>query len=195
MKLIVGLGNPGPQYALTRHNIGWLVVDSFVKRLSLSTPQMKFNGYFWGPCLIDGQRVSFLKPKTFMNLSGESVLMAASFMNLSTENILVIYDDSSIPWGRLRLKKSGSSGGQKGMKSILESFNTTEISRLRIGIGSPPNKLSLTDWVLGKIPLQQRKNIDKLEEISFEALLLWISEDINVAMSRINGLNFEPEGA
>ena len=76
---------------------------------------------------------------------------------------------------------------------ILESFNTTEIPRLRIGIGSPPSKLSLTDWVLGKIPLQQRKNIDKLEKISYEALLFWISEDINVAMSRINGLNFEPE--
>lgn len=193
MKLIVGLGNPGPEYTWARHNIGWLVLDSFVNSLSLAEPQMKYKGAFWGPHILEGEKVSFLKPYTFMNLSGISVLQAARYQNLLPKDILVIYDDAALPWGKIRLKGKGSAGGQKGMISILSALQTSEVPRLRIGVGAPNENMDLSDWVLGKIPQKQRKQWDKLEDITFKALKLWLTNDLDEAMSKINGLNFDEE--
>lgn len=190
MKLIVGLGNPGLEYNWTRHNIGWHIIDSYVENFSLGKPQMKFRGYFWGPTLIKGQKVSFLKPKTYMNLSGESVLQATTYMNLSVKNILIVYDDVALPWGKIRLKNNGTAGGQKGMASILNVLKTTDVPRLRIGIGSPTEEVALDDWVLGKIPPEQRRIFDLLKDISLKALNLWLFNSIDIAMSKINGSNF-----
>ena len=195
MKLIVGLGNPGAEYIWTRHNIGWHVLDSYVKNFSLDRSSIKFKGYFWGPTLIKGQKVTFLKPKTYMNLSGESVLQAVTYMKLSTKDILVVYDDVDLPWGKIRLKKNGSAGGHKGMSSILSLLKTTDVPRLRIGIGTPSEKIALDAWVLGKIPAEQRESFDKLKDVSIKALDLWLFNGIEVAMCKINGLNFEPEEA
>lgn len=191
MKLVVGLGNPGVEYAWTRHNAGWLIIDSFVNRLSLSEPRMKFKGAFWGPVVMGGEKVSFLKPYTYMNLSGTSVIEAVRYQNIEPEDILVIYDDVSLPFGRIRMREKGSAGGQKGMISILGALQTLEIPRLRIGIGAPEGSIAMADWVTGKLPPNQRAKWDNLEDIAWDALNIWLKEDIQKAMSKINGLKFD----
>ena len=193
MKLIVGLGNPGVEYAWTRHNAGWLIVDSFVSKLGLAEPQMKFKGAFWGPVLIEGQKVSMLKPYTYMNLSGLAVLEAVRYQNIAPGDVLVIYDDASLPFGRIRIREHGSAGGQKGMMSILGALQTLEVPRLRIGVGVPQGSVDMADWVLGRIPSNQRKQWGKLEDIAWNAVNLWLRQDIQKAMSVINGLKLENE--
>jgi len=193
MKLIVGLGNPGQEYAWTRHNAGWLMIDSFVRRLSLGEPQLKFRGAFWGPVLHEGERISMLKPCTYMNLSGLSVLEAVRYQNLSPSDVLVIYDDAALPFGKLRMRPGGSAGGQKGMMSILGALGTLEVPRLRIGVGSPRGSEDMSDWVLGNIPKEQRAKWHELEDIAWEALNLWLKYGLEKAMSKINGLKLKNE--
>ena len=187
MKLIVGLGNPGYEYVWTRHNAGWTIVDSFVARLGLREPQIKFRGADWGPVICCGERVSFLEPHTYMNLSGLSVGEAARYQNLAPEDILVISDDVALPFGRIRMRKSGSAGGQNGLKSIIGALGTLDVPRLRVGIGSPDGRMDLKDWVLGKIPQEQRREWHKIEDAAWEALVLWLSGDADRAMSKANG--------
>lgn len=193
MKLIVGLGNPGVEYAWTRHNAGWLMIDSFVGRLGLGEPQMKFKGAFWGPVLYDYEKISLLKPYTYMNLSGLSVLEAVRYQNLGPSDVLVIFDDAALPFGRVRMRERGSAGGQKGMMSILGALQTLDVPRLRIGVGLPEGSVDMSDWVLGRIPTQQRDKWHKLEDIAWEALDLWLKNDIQKAMSKINGLKLEDD--
>lgn len=193
MKLIVGLGNPGVEYAWTRHNSGWLMIDGFVSRLSLGSPQNKFQGDFWGSVTCEGERVSFLKPHTYMNLSGLSVAEAVKYQNIAPCDVLVVFDDVSIPFGKLRMREKGSAGGQNGMKSIIAALDTLEIPRLRVGIGRPGQDVDMIHWVLGEIPKQQRAMWDKLTDAAWDAVLLWIKGDIQSAMCKINGINFVEE--
>ena len=187
MKLIVGLGNPGYEYVWTRHNAGWLIVDSFVARLALHEPQIKFRGAYWGPALCFDERVAFLEPHTYMNLSGLSVSEAVRYGNIELSDLLIISDDSALPFGRIRMRKSGSAGGQNGLKSILGALGTLDVPRLRIGTGSPEGKMEMKEWVLGKIPPEQRRDWHKLEDAAWEALGLWIREGIDKAMTKANG--------
>lgn len=193
MKLIVGLGNPGVEYALTRHNAGWLMVDSFVSRLGLSEPQAKFKGAFWGPVLHNGEKISLLKPYTYMNLSGLSVAEAVRYQNIEPSEVLVIYDDAALPFGRVRIREKGSAGGQKGMMSILGALKTLEVPRLRIGVGEPQGPINMADWVLGRIPPGQKELWCKLEDVAWEALNIWLKYDIQKAMSTINGLRLDDQ--
>lgn len=193
MKLIVGLGNPGVEYAWSRHNAGWLIIDSFVTRLRLSEPQTKFKGAYWGPLLHDGEKISFLKPYTYMNLSGLSVTEAVRYQNLEPSEVLVIYDDAALPFGKVRIRDKGSAGGQKGMMSILGALGTLEIPRLRIGVGEPQGPVNMADWVLGRIPPGQKEIWHKLEDVAWEALNLWLKYDIQKAMSSINGLKINDQ--
>lgn len=187
MKLIVGLGNPGQEYAWTRHNAGWMIVDSFVSRLSLREPQMKFRGSYWGPVICCGERVGFLKPNTYMNLSGLSVGEAARYQNLEPSDILIISDDVALPFGRVRMRRSGSAGGQKGLKSVIGALGTLDVPRLRIGMGAPAGHGDLKDWVLGRIPKAQQKEWYKIEDIAWEALELWLQGNMDRAMEKANG--------
>lgn len=191
MKLIVGLGNPGVEYAWTRHNAGWLILDSFVSRLGLSEPRMKFKGAFWGPVLHNGEKISLLKPYTYMNLSGSAVAEAARYQNIEPSDILVIYDDAALPFGRVRIREKGSAGGQKGMMSILGALGTLDVPRLRIGVGEPQGSANMADWVLGRIPSGQKGLWPKLEDVAWEALNIWLKDDIQKAMSSINGLRLD----
>ena len=191
MKLIVGLGNPGVEYAWTRHNAGWLILDSFVSRLGLSEPRMKFKGAFWGPVLHNGERISLLKPYTYMNLSGLAVAEAVRYQNIEPSDILVIYDDAALPFGRVRIREKGSAGGQKGMMSILGALGTLDVPRLRIGVGEPQGSANMADWVLGRIPSGQKGLWPKLEDVAWEALNIWLKDDIQRAMSSINGLRLD----
>jgi len=193
MKLIVGLGNPGVEYAWSRHNSGWLIIDSFVTRLGLSEPQAKFKGAYWGPILHDGEKISLLKPYTFMNLSGLSVIDAVRYQNLEPSEVLVIYDDAALPFGKVRIRDKGSAGGQKGMMSILGALQTLEVPRLRIGVGEPQGSVNMADWVLGRIPSGQKEIWHKLEDIAWEALNMWLKHDIQKAMSSINGLKINDQ--
>ena len=193
MKLIVGLGNPGVEYAWTRHNAGWLMIDTFVSRLGLSEPQAKFKGAFWGPILHNGERISLLKPYTYMNLSGLSVAEAVRYQNIEPSEVLVIYDDAALPFGRVRIREKGSAGGQKGMMSILGALKTLEVPRLRIGVGEPQGPINMADWVLGRIPPGQNELWCKLEDVAWEALNIWLKYDIQKAMGSINGLKLNDQ--
>lgn len=174
MKLIVGLGNPGPEYAWSRHNAGWLALDAFVRREGLSEPRMKFGGAFWPAVPLEGERVAFLKPFTYMNLSGRSVSEAAKYHDVDPSDILVVFDDVAIPFGKLRYRASGSAGGQKGMISIIASLGTPDIPRLRIGVGAPKPQMEMADWVLGKFPKEQRDDWPLVDDLAWDALKRWL---------------------
>lgn len=191
MKLIVGLGNPGEQYAWTRHNVGWLVLDSIVSRLRLGEPRMKFRGAFWGPLTVEGERISLLKPYTYMNLSGLSVHEAIKYQNIEPADVLVIFDDAALPFGRLRMRGQGSAGGQKGMISILGALGTLEVPRLRIGIGAPVSGMEMSDWVLGGIPKEQRKTLERISDAVWDGLTLWFKAGIQSAMASVNSFRSE----
>ncbi len=147
IRLVVGLGNPGKEYEKTRHNVGWWVIDKLSEDLGFSLSREKFKGIY-GEKLLSGNKVFFLKPLTYMNRSGESVSEFARFFKIEPAEILVIYDDLDLPLGKLRLRLKGSSGGHKGVQSVIEKLGTSEFPRLRIGIGRPATKDEVVNYVL-----------------------------------------------
>lgn len=174
MKLVVGLGNPGPEYAWSRHNAGWLMLDSYVRRIGLGEPRMQFGGAFWPASIIEGERVAFLKPFTYMNLSGKSVSQAAGYFDILPSDVLVVFDDVALPFGSVRYRESGSAGGQKGMISIIASLDTMDIPRLRIGVDSPDGRMDVKDWVLGNFPNVQREQLPKVEDLAWDGFKRWL---------------------
>lgn len=186
MKLLVGLGNPGEQYAWTRHNVGWLILDSIIGRLGLGEPRMRFRGALWGPLMVEGERLFLLKPCTYMNLSGLSVLEAVKYHNAEPGDVLVMLDDVALPFGRLRMREKGSAGGQKGLISILGALGTLEVPRLRVGIGAPAAGTEMSDWVLGRIPKEQKLLLNKIEDSVWDGVTLWLKEGIQKAMASVN---------
>lgn len=185
MKLIVGLGNPGKQYKNTRHNIGYLMLDELAKRENVKfSKKMKFKGQFI-QTIIKNEQVILLKPITFMNLSGQSVQLVKKFYNINDEDILVIYDDLDLPTGKIRFKQKGSSGGHKGIKSIISCINSQDFHRLKIGIDRDDN-IPVVDYVVGKFTKDQIDNIAKVIDISLDALDNWISNEITFVMNKYN---------
>ncbi len=150
MYLIAGLGNPGTQYEMTRHNIGFEVIDYMASEYNTSVKKLKFKGLY-GETSIGGEKVILLKPQTYMNLSGESIREFASFFKIPVENIIVISDDINLEAGRLRIRKKGSAGGHNGLKSIIYQLNSEEFPRIRVGVdGSLREKMELADFVLAR---------------------------------------------
>jgi len=184
-KLIVGIGNPGPEYARTRHNIGFRVVDLLAKQLGVKREEARFKGVF-AAAKLDGLTVGLLKPLTYVNLSGQSVREAVNRLNLATEQILVVLDDAQIPLGKLRLRAKGSSGGHKGLQSIIEALQTENIPRLRIGIGSPPEGVDMATYVLSPFEPEEEAIIAETVEIAAEAAKVWAKDGIEIAMQRFN---------
>ncbi len=189
MKLVVGLGNPGIDYVWTRHNAGQIILSYFVETLCLGQPKHNFQGDFW-EAFLDGQKIGFLFPHTFMNLSGLAVAEAVNYYKLSPDDVLVISDDVSLSFGRIRLRKNGSAGGQKGLASILGALGTFDVSRLRIGIGTPLSvpgkKINLVSWVLGKFPENQQEAFPSIQTVCFDVLKLWAAGEIDIAMNMAN---------
>ena len=147
MKLIVGLGNPGNEYVYTRHNIGFLILDSYLGDVEWKE---KFNGLYY-TSMLNGEKIIFLKPQTYMNLSGNSVKEFVRFFKIDFNDILVIHDDKALPFGKTRLKKNTSDGGHNGIKSITNSLKSDSYCRLKFGISSDgSSKIVLKDFVLGK---------------------------------------------
>lgn len=186
MRLIVGLGNPGVEYALTRHNVGWMILDRFIDSHSLGVPSLKFDGMVWGPEFICGEKCIFLKPLTYMNLSGKSVGQVCRFYKIEPEDVLVVSDDVALPFGKLRLRTKGSAGGHNGLASILGALQTLNVPRLRVGVGAVPMGRDMISWVIGTFPSEERSLLPDVLDEAVNAVELWLKEEIQSAMSLIN---------
>ncbi len=185
MKLIVGLGNPGKKYDKTRHNIGFMVLDEFVKKEKLNfSLKQKFKGELI-QTNIKNEAVILLKPNTFMNLSGESVLAVKQFYNISDEDILVIYDDLDLACGKIRIKQKGSSGGHNGLKSIINCIGSENFHRLKIGIDRD-ELIPVIDYVLGKFTKEQKMEISHVITESTETIYDWLDNDVVYVMNKYN---------
>ena len=188
--LVVGLGNPGMGYVFTRHNAGFLAMDFLAEKLGVELKQSKFKSLTTAAA-IGGRRVLLMKPQTYMNNSGEAVRAAADFYHIPPENILVISDDAAQEPGRMRVRRSGSDGGQKGLRSIIEHLGTDVFPRIRIGVGQKPRAdYDMADWVLGKIPEEDQKKLFSVFGCVADAVPLILNGGIEDAMSKFNGVKF-----
>jgi peptidyl-tRNA hydrolase, PTH1 family len=185
MKLVVGLGNPGRRYEGTRHNMGYAVVAQLARKFGTSRAKTKFQGEVVEADL-QGQKALLLAPSTYMNLSGASVLAARDFYRIPNDDLLVICDDLNLPLGKLRVRAGGSSGGQKGLEDIIRRLGTEEFSRLRIGIGSPPEGWEWADFVLAKFSKQELEVMEQAVSRAAEAALLWASQGTEACMNQYN---------
>jgi PTH1 family peptidyl-tRNA hydrolase len=184
MKLIAGLGNPGGQYAETRHNVGFLLLDSLAEDLKVDF-RPKFQGLV-AESQIGGEKVYLLKPQTYMNLSGRSVRELVQFYKIPPEDILVVYDDMDLPLGRLRLRTSGSAGGHNGIKSMLAELGTENFWRLKVGIGRPPAGWDSARYVLAAFAKEELGTLDDVLERGIQAVTLWVKGDGTKAMNEYN---------
>lgn len=184
MKLIVGLGNPGKEYELTRHNSGFRVVDAFVDDIGIDFSKNDFDGVY-AKFKLDDEDIVVFKPLTFMNLSGTAVQKIVHFFKIDLDDIVVVYDDMAIKPGEIRLRLEGSSGGQKGMQNIIDCLGSQNIKRIRIGIGEP--EFNVIDYVLGKPNKEDSAKIDKAIDKAVSALKEYLNNDFQNAMSKYNG--------
>ena len=189
MRLIAGLGNPGTQYALTRHNIGWDVIDSITGSLNAGHPSVRFEGAVWGPLDVRGEKVIFLKPYTYMNNSGISIRQAAAFYKIPHEDVLVVLDDINLPLGKMRLRARGSAGGHNGLKSIIAHLGSQDFPRLRIGVDHCPPHYDQAAWVLGHFSKGDRDTVDRAVSYASDFCLDWCITDIERLMNRVNSCN------
>ena len=185
--LIVGLGNPGDNYSRTRHNVGFRAVDRLADRLGVRLDRAKFRGLY-AQTLWQGQKLILLKPQTFMNASGLSVMDAARFYKLPPERVLVLFDDVSLEVGRLRIRPSGSAGGHNGIKSIIGALNSESFPRVKIGVGAKPcAEYDLADWVLSNFTASEEKRlVPALDDAGLAALEL-LRNGVSEAANRFNG--------
>ena len=184
--LIVGLGNPGLQYEDTRHNAGFMSVDLLAKKYDFEFSKHKFDSVC-GEFKVKDKRILVIKPQTFMNASGKAVIAAKTFYKIPNENIIVIHDDMMLDVGKIRMRRKGSDGGQKGMRDIIELSGTDEIMRIKVGVGKKPRPdYDVVSWVLGKFPSEQTEDLNKALEKSVKAVNEIIMRGIDSAMNKYN---------
>lgn len=186
-KLVVGLGNPGPKYQGTRHNVGFELVDRLMAGGGGGNFSRKFEGLI-AEVEIDHHRVLLLKPETYMNLSGRSVGQVVRFHKLDPADLLVVCDDLNLPVGKLRIRPGGSDGGQKGLRDITAHLGTDQFPRLRIGIGEPPPGHAV-DYVLSRFRGSERNVMDDALILASQAVAVWTIQGVSAAMNRFNGLS------
>lgn len=185
MKLIIGLGNPGTEYNQTRHNVGFEAIDALAKKYHINPNRSKFKS-FYGEGKIGSEKVILVKPQTYMNLSGEAAKAFATWYKIDPKDILIIYDDVSLPPGRLRIRLKGSAGGHNGIKSIINHFGTDEFERIKIGVGEKPQGWNLADYVLSRFTNLELKTIDQVMEDVVGATEMIIKEGMQEAMNKYN---------
>jgi PTH1 family peptidyl-tRNA hydrolase len=190
LSVIVGLGNPGTRYEGTRHNIGWMAIDTLARRHAIALNKVEHKAQT-GTGMIAGERVLLAKPMTFMNLSGDSVVPLARFYKVPPDRIVVLHDDLDIPFGVLRIRKTGSSGGQRGLRHIIERMGTQDIPRMRMGIGRPPGRIDPSDYVLMPFRGDDAIIAQELIDRTADAVEMWLRAGIDAAMNRYNPA---PEG-
>ena len=185
--LIVGLGNPGMEYTHTRHNCGFLAIDMLADTMDCKIDKGKFQGLY-GQTVYKGTKIFLLKPQTYMNLSGRSVLQMSAYFNIPPERIIVLFDDISLEPGRLRVRADGSAGGHNGIKSIIQELGSQAFPRVKIGVGAKPNpEQDLADWVLSGFSAAEKKALEKSLGWAGEASLCIIERSVAEAANRYNG--------
>lgn len=184
--LIVGLGNPGKEYAFTRHNAGFLTLDYLSDTLNVKINRSKFKALI-SEAAIGDKRVLLMQPQTFMNNSGEAVAEAVKFYKIKPENVIVIFDDISLPVGKMRIRKNGSAGGHNGIKSIIAHLGTQEFPRVKIGVGEKPHKeMDLADWVLSRFSQDDQKVLFEKFGDAAAAVKLMVAGKTDEAMNKFN---------
>ncbi len=186
MYVIIGLGNPGKKYELTRHNIGFMTIDRLSEKWNIPVRQIKYKALI-GKGHYNGQSVILVKPQTFMNLSGESVRDIVEYYDVPSENIIVIYDDIDTEWGKLRIRKKGSSGSHNGMKNIIYLLCDDQFPRVRIGIGKPRVGEDLGQYVLSRFAKYEYDVLKKVVCRAADAIEMMIDKNVDIAMNRYNG--------
>ena len=185
--LIVGLGNPGKEYERTRHNAGFRAIDVLSEKLGCKIDRLKFQGLY-AQTNYQGTKLFLLKPQTFMNLSGRSVLQLSAYFNIPPERIIVMFDDISLPPGRLRIRANGSAGGHNGIKSIIHEVGSQDFPRVKIGVGAKPHpEQDLADWVLSSFSAKEDKDLSSALVRSADAALCIIDHSVSEAANRYNG--------
>lgn len=185
--IVVFLGNPGPRYRGTRHNVGFQTAEAAERDTGARLLRARFSA-LTDQTQVEGQRLLLMKPQTYMNLSGEAVAQAAAFYKLPPERVVVVSDDVALPLGKLRVRPSGSAGGHNGLKSIIERLGSDAFPRVRIGVGAPPHPdYDMADWVLGVFRNQDAETIAAAEERAWQAVKRLITAGPDRAMSEFNG--------
>jgi len=184
--LVVFLGNPGLEYAGTRHNVGFMAADELEKSKGVKINKFRFRS-LTARCELGGSEVLLMKPQTYMNLSGEAVSEAARFYKIPPERVLVVSDDVALPLGKLRVRTHGSAGGHNGLRSIISHLGSEMFPRVRIGVGSPPHpEYDMADWVLGKFSGQDAKTIAEAVRLAAEAVESYIRDGAQKTMNKYN---------
>jgi PTH1 family peptidyl-tRNA hydrolase len=183
MKMVVGLGNPGKEYARTRHNIGFMVLDRIRKEFTTSTERSRFRSNITEGTL-GGEKVVLVAPQTYMNLSGHAVREARNWFHVPNDDLIVVYDDMDLPFGTLRMRGSGSAGGHNGLQSIIEQLGTNEIARLKVGIGRP--RSGAVGHVLSRFGPEEEAALPELIDRSADAVRLWMDRGLITAMNEVN---------
>ena len=185
--MIVGLGNPGKDYEKTRHNVGFRSTDLLAGLLKTKIDRLKFKA-LTRMVTYNGMKVLLVQPQTYMNLSGAAVSALATYYKVKPERILVIFDDISLPVGRIRIRKDGSAGGHNGIKSIIQSLGTDQFPRVKVGVGAKPHPdYDLADWVLSKFSAQEEKDLAPAMENAAKASLMVVDQGLEKAASAFNG--------
>ena len=185
--LIVGLGNPGREYERSRHNCGFRALDLIAESLGCKTDKLKFQGLYC-QTTYNGKKLFLLKPQTYMNLSGRSVLQLSAYFNIPPQRIIVLFDDISLPPGRLRIRADGSAGGHNGIKSIIQEVGSQDFPRVKSGVGAKPNpEYDLADWVLSSFSTQEEKALSVSLKNAADAALAIIDHGVPEAANKFNG--------
>ena len=186
MFVIAGLGNPGGKYEKTRHNVGFQVLDRLAGKYNIEINKKRHHA-FCGTGIMEGTKVLFVKPQTFMNLSGESIGEVVRFYGVDAKTeLIVVYDDVSLAPGQIRIRKKGSAGGHNGVKSLIQHLGTQECMRIRIGVGEKPEGYDLADYVLGHFTSEEVKKIKESAVLANEAVRLIVWDETEAAMNRFN---------
>lgn len=189
MKLLVGLGNPGPAYAGTRHNAGAAVLEHFARQQQLSVQELRFEARF-GTGRVAGEQVALLLPETYMNRSGDAVAGALRGLGISepARDLLVIFDDIDLPFAHLRMRRTGGAGGHRGVADVIARLGTRDFARLRFGVGRPPRDVIATDYVLSPFEADEREQLPAALEAAAHATEAFVRLGVNMAMDRTNRL-------
>ncbi len=188
MYLIVGLGNPEPEYANTRHNMGFDVINKLAKKNDISLNKTKYNAIY-GTGIIKNEKVILIKPQTFMNNSGESAVEFVRFYKEPLEKVIVVYDDMDTDIGKIRVRAKGGPGSHNGMKSMVYELKSGDFARIRVGIGRPKDEFDRIDYVIGKIPDAEYITLQEGEDLAVDAVEYWIENGIDNTMNKYNTYN------
>ena len=186
MFLIVGLGNPEQEYANTRHNMGFDTVNKLAKDYNIEINRHKFKGLY-GKGIIEKNEVIILKPQTYMNLSGESIIEIMDYYKIELEDLIIVYDDIDVEPGMIKIRKKGGAGSHNGMKSVIENIQSQEFVRIRVGIGAPEDKRNMISYVIGKnVSEEDKKMLEEGTDKAKEAIIEIIKNGVDSAMNKFN---------